>query len=179
MKTIVIYNSQTGFTKRYAQWIAEAAGADCIELSEAKKKSLTAYEAIIFGGWACAGSISKISWFKSNLDQWADKKLIVFCVGGSPIDNPQIGPALKKNFRESELKKVRVFYCPGGFNYEKMSVPSKLMMKMFIKTLKAKKNKTAEEQEMIKRISTSYDISDKKYVEPILQSLKENPVTLF
>ncbi len=23
MKTIVIYNSQTGFTKRYAEWIAE------------------------------------------------------------------------------------------------------------------------------------------------------------
>ena len=31
MKTVVIYNSQTGFTKRYAQWIAEAAGADCLE----------------------------------------------------------------------------------------------------------------------------------------------------
>ena len=61
MKTIIIYNSQTGFTKRYAQWIAEAAGADCLALSDAKKKDLTAYEAIIYGGWACAGSISKIS----------------------------------------------------------------------------------------------------------------------
>ena len=43
MKTIVIYNSKTGFTKRYAQWIAEAAGADCFELSEAKKKSMATY----------------------------------------------------------------------------------------------------------------------------------------
>lgn len=25
MKTIVIYNSQTGFTKRYAQWIVKGA----------------------------------------------------------------------------------------------------------------------------------------------------------
>ena len=32
MKTIVIYQSQTGFTKRYAEWIAEAVGADCIAL---------------------------------------------------------------------------------------------------------------------------------------------------
>lgn len=39
MKTIVIYNSQTGFTKRYAQWIAEETGADCLELSTAKKKT--------------------------------------------------------------------------------------------------------------------------------------------
>lgn len=172
MKTVVIYNSQTGFTRRYAQWIAEAAGADCLELSDAKKKDLAAYEAIIFGGWACAGSISKISWFKKNMDQWADKKLVVFCVGGSPIDNPEIDTALKRSFNESEQEKVKVFYCPGGFNYEKMSMPSKLMMKMFVKTLKAKKDQTEEEQMMVKMISSSYDISDKKYIEPILQYLK-------
>ena len=174
MKTMVIYNSQTGFTKRYAEWIAEAAGADCLELSAAKKESMAAYDAIIFGGWACAGGISKLSWFKGNIDKWADKKLIAFCVGGSPIDNPEIEPALKKNFKESELEKVSIFYCPGGFNYEKMSAPSKLMMKMFIKTLKAKKDKTEEEAEMIKIISASYDISDKKYIEPILKCLKES-----
>ena len=173
MKTIVIYNSQTGFTKRYAEWIAEAAGADCLELSDAKKKDLAAYEAIIFGGWACAGSISKLSWFKNNIDKWTDKKLIAFCVGASPIENPEIEPALTKNFNESELQKVNVFYCPGGFNYEKMSTPSKLAMKMFIKALKAKKDKTEKEQEMIKMISSSYDISGKKYIEPILECLKK------
>ena len=173
MKTIVIYNSQTGFTKRYAEWIAETAGADCLELSIAKKKDLTAYEAIIYGGWAHAGSISKIGWFKGNIDKWADKKLIVFCVGGGPIDNPEIETALKQNFNESEQKRVNTFYCPGGFNYEKMSIPSKLMMKMFVKTLKAKKDKTEEEQAMIKMITSSYDISDKKYIEPVLQCLKK------
>ncbi len=173
MKTIVIYNSQTGFTKRYAEWISEATGADCLELSSAKKKDLTAYDSIIFGGWACAGSISEISWLKSNIDKWKDKKLIAFCVGASPIENPEIEPTLKQNFKESEWKKISVFYCPGGFNYEKMSAPSKLAMKMFIKALKAKKNKTETEQEMIKMISTSYDISDKKYIEPILECLKK------
>ncbi len=172
MRIVVIYNSKTGFTKRYAEWIAEAAGADRLELSAAKKKDLTAYKAIIFGGWACAGSISKINWFKGNIDKWSDKKLIAFCVGGGPIDNPEIGVALKQIFNESERKRVHTFYCPGGFNYEKMSAPSRLMMKIFIKTLKAKKDKTESEQEKIKMISSSYDISDKKYIEPILQCLK-------
>lgn len=172
MKTIVIYNSQTGFTKRYAKWIAEATGAECVELSEAKRKSMDAYEAVVFGGWACAGSISKLGWFKGNIDKWSDKKLIAFCVGASPIDNPEIVPTLKQNFEESELKKVNVFYCPGGVNYEKMSVSSTLM-KIFTKVLKAKKHKTEAEQEMIKMLSSSYDISDKKYIEPILKCLKE------
>lgn len=173
MKTIVIYNSQTGFTKRYAQWIAEKTDADCVEWSEAKKRSMDAYEAIIFGGWACAGGISKLRWFKGNMDQWAGKKLIVFCVGGSPIDSPSVEPALKNNFSEAEFKKVNVFYCPGGFCYEKMSASSRLMMKLFLKTLKAKKDKTEEEREMIKMISASYDISDPKYIEPILKCLEK------
>lgn len=107
------------------------------------------------------------------MNKWADKKLIAFCVGGSPIDNPEIDIALKRNFNEFEQNRVKTFYCPGGFNYEKMSVPSKMMMKMFIKTLNAKKDKTEEDQEMIKMISSSYDISDKKYIEPILQYLEK------
>lgn len=173
MKTIVIYHSQTGFTKRYAQWIAEAAGADCLDLSEAKKKNLDKYEAIVFGGFACAGSISKLGWFKSHIEQWEGKKLIAFCVGASPIDSPDIKPALKQNFNETEWEKVNVFYCPGGLNYEKMPAPSKLMMKLFLKTLKAKKEKTEAEQEMVKLIASSYDISDKQYIEPILNCLNE------
>lgn len=85
----------------------------------------------------------------------------------------EVDIALKRIFNESERKKVKVFYCPGGLDYEKMSAPSKLMMKMFVKTLQAKKDKTQEEEIMVKMLSSSYDISDKKYMEPILQYLKE------
>lgn len=171
MKTIVIYHSQTGFTKQYAQWIAEAAGAECVELSAAKRKDLEPFEAIVFGSWACAGSISKLHWFKNNIDRWKDKKLIAFCVGASPIDAPETQQALKQNFKEPKLAKVHVFYCPGGFRYEKMSASSRLMMKLFIKALKAKKDQTEAEQEMIRMISASYDLSDKKYIKPILDCL--------
>ena len=50
---------------------------------------------------------------------------------------------------------------------------SKLMMKVFMKVLKAKKEKTEAEKEMIRWISSSYDISDRKYIEPVLEYLKE------
>lgn len=173
MKTIVIYRSKTGFTKRYARWIAEAAGAECVELSKARKKNLDAYEAIVFGGGAYAGRISGLSWFKGNMDKWNGKQLIVFCVGANPADRPEIEPALKSNFQETELQKIQLFYCPGGLNYEKMSALSRLMMKFFVKTLQAKKNKTRDDEEMIRIISSSYDISDKKYIKPILSVLSK------
>lgn len=171
MKTAVIYHSQTGFTKKYAQWISEAADADCFELRIAKKKNFDSYDAIVFGSWACAGTISKISWFKSNINKWPDKMLIIFCTGGSPAESPEIETFLLGNFSDAERKKVHVFYCPGGFNYEKMSASSKLMMKMFQKMVGTKKEKTEADIEMLKMISRSYDISDKKYIKPIIKLL--------
>lgn len=173
MNTIVIYNSETGFTKRYAQWIAEEAKADCFEFSEVKDRNLSNYDSIIFGGWANAGGITKLKWFKNNMENWPDKKLIVFCVGASPIESPDVEIALKQNFTEEEFEKVKVFYCPGGLNYEKMSLSYKLMMKAFVKAISLKRNKTLQEKEMVKFMSNSYDISDKKYIEPILECLKK------
>lgn len=170
MKTIVIYHSQTGFTKRYAEWIVENANADCLEL----QKDLSLYQTIIFGSWAFAGSIRKIGWFKKNINEWKNKKLIIFCVGASPIDSPEVKQALN-NFRSDlEHKNVKVFYCPGGINYERMPGASKLMMKIFLNGLKSKKEKTQTETEMLKMISSSYDLSNQRYIKPILEELNLN-----
>ncbi|WP_196808691.1 flavodoxin domain-containing protein [Butyrivibrio sp. AC2005] len=71
MKTLVIYTSQTGFTKRYAQWLADRVGADLIDLKEAQKKGtdyFEAYGAICYGGWAMAEKVVKSKWFLLNDD---------------------------------------------------------------------------------------------------------------
>ena len=34
MKTLVIYTSQTGFTKKYADWLADEMGADIFDLKD-------------------------------------------------------------------------------------------------------------------------------------------------
>ena len=67
---------------------------------------------------------------------------------------------------------MKTFYCPGGLNYEKMNVPSRIAMKMFVKMLDSKKNKTEKGEIMVKRLSSSYDISDKRHIEPILEFVK-------
>lgn len=47
------------------------------------------------------------------------------------------------------------------------------MMKMFQKMVGAKKDKTEDDIEMLKMISHSYDISDKKYIEPIIKLISK------
>lgn len=174
MKSIVIYNSQTGFTKKYAEWIAEAAACECVEFKQAAKLNLADYDAIVFGSWCMAGNIVKLAWFKKQMPALAaaGKKLIVYAVGGSPEENPDVTAAINRIFTDEDRKIVKVFYCPGGFNYEKMNGASKLMMKMFTKTLTSKKDATEDEKKMAEMISHSYDISDKKYADAIAAELK-------
>ena len=66
---------------------------------------------------------------------------------------------------------IGAFYCQGGFNYEKMNGPSRMAMKMFVSALKKKKDQTEEEKIMAEMIATSYDISDIKYIDPIVEYL--------
>ena len=174
MKTLVIYTSQTGFTKKYAEWLAERMCADLLDLKEARKKDegfFDPYDAIVYGGWTMAGSVVKSKWFLDKARAWKNKRLAIFCVGGSPVDNPDIEVTLKKLLTDEQRKYIKAFYCQGGFAYEKMNTPSKLAMKMFVGSLKRKKNATEEEKTMVRMISSSYDISDIKYIEPIVDYL--------
>ena len=141
MKTLIIYTSQTGFTKKYAEWLAERTGGDVIELKEAKKKDdafYAGYEAIVYGGWAMAGKIVKFDWFLGKSVNWKDKKLAAFCVGGGPRENPDVDTFLASALNDEQKKYIKLFYCLGGINYDKMSGPSKLLMKMFISSIKKK-----------------------------------------
>ncbi len=177
MKTLIIYTSQTGFTKRYAQWLADRVNGDLLEFKDAQKKSddfFAGYDAICYGGWAMAGNIVKGKWFLGKAVNWKDKRLAMFCVGGSPNDSPDIDVFLQNTLTEEQKKYIKLFYCQGGFNYEKMKAPSRIAMKMFVSALRKKKDTTEEEKMAIEKMSSSYDVSDIKYIEPIVEYLEAN-----
>ena len=176
MKTLIIYTSQTGFTKKYAQWLSDRLKADIYELKDVQKKEdafFDEYQAIVYGGWAMAGKTVKINWFFEKAKTWNKKRLAVFCVGGSPNDNPDVEKMLENMLTDEQKKYIKAFYCQGGFDYEKMNTASRLAMKMFVSALKKKKDPTEEEKIMVKMISDSYDISDIKYIEPIAEYIED------
>lgn len=175
MKTLIIYTSQTGFTKKYAEWIAEKTNGDLLDLKDAQKKSddyFKDYDAICYGGWLMAENVVKVKWFFDKATNWKDKRLALFCVGGSPNANPDVEVFLKKVLTEEQSKYIKAYYCQGGFNYEKMNMPSRLAMKMFVSALKNKKGATEKEKMMAEKLASSYDITDIKFIEPIVAYLQ-------
>lgn len=175
MKTIVVYTSQTGFTKKYAEWIAERLSAEIMTLKEAKKKSKEYFDdadAILYGGWAMAGKVNSVDWFMKMADEWKEKKLAIFCVGGSPKDNPDVKTWQENAIPEDKKEYIKPFYLQGGINYEQMSLPSKMMMKAFVSMIKKNKNATEKELAQAELMSKSYDISDVSYIEPIVEYIE-------
>ena len=176
MKTLVIYSSRTGFTKRYAEGIAERTQGELLELKEARKKDdrfFAPYDAIVFGSWAMGGSFVKLKWFLEKAPAWKEKRLAVFGVGASPNASPEIDGVLQKTVPDPLKKNVRAFYCQGGLDYDKMRFPYKQMMRMFSASLAKKKDATEDEKKKAAMIAESYDISDISYTDPIVAWITE------
>lgn len=176
MNTLVIYSSQTGFTERYAKWIAETLDADVLSIKEAKKKQDTffsSFEAIIYGGWNMGGKLVNAEWFLEKAVKWKEKKLAMFGVGATPEDAPEIQTFLDTMIPVEEKPYVRAFYCPGGLDYSKMNFFCRLVMKTMAKSMNKQENLSSYEKEKVKALLTSFDASDKKFIEPIVDYMKD------
>ena len=74
-KTVVIYKSKHGSTKKYAEWIGEELECPVLSADDFSKKELEDYENIIFGGCVQAGGIMGFDLIKKNMRRLAGKKL--------------------------------------------------------------------------------------------------------
>ena len=90
IETIVIYKSKTGFTKRYAEFIAEDLDAEIYELQEIKIEDINKYDTIVYGGGLYAGSINGIDFINKNIDNFKKHKIIVFATGLCTGNNDEI-----------------------------------------------------------------------------------------
>lgn len=175
MKTLVIYTSQTGFTKRYAEWISEELNADIYDLKDVKKKTndfFETYEAIIYAGWCMAGMVVKVKWFFERAAHWKNKKLSIVAVGASPNENPEVDEFLNNLLTDEQRPLIKAFYCQGGINYDKMKFPSRTAMKMFANSLKNNKKSSEDDRKKGEMISKSYDISDKRFIDPVVDYVR-------
>ena len=67
MKQIVIYKSRTGFTKKYAKWLAQSLNCECIPQEDVGGERLSDYDVIIFGSSFRAGNVEELKWYKETI----------------------------------------------------------------------------------------------------------------
>lgn len=165
MKTIVIYQSSTGFTKQYAEWIAQELQCEAVDMKTSAKLNLTEYDKVIFGGSIMASMISGLN----KIVKRNPRNLTVFAVGAALACKQTKEAIIKAN----NLEGMPFFYFEGGFRTDKIGFMKKLMLKMVKKMISKKEDKTEQDIYMEKVLGTNYDNSDRKYIEPLIASIKE------
>ncbi len=173
-KGIIIYQSKYGATKKYAMWLREATGYDCVETKKADINKVKEYEVIILGGGIYASGIAGMSFLKKNINRLTGKKVAVFCVGASPYDEKAYAESRARNFRD-ELEEVPCFYCRGAWDEEAMSFGDRTLCRMLQKAVAKQDPATYEpwQKALMCAVGQKCDWTDKANIEPILAWINE------
>ena len=172
-KIIVLYKSEYGFTKQYAQWIAEQLQCDCVEISAFDFNK--DYKTIILGGALYAGKINGIKTLIKNYDKIKDKKIIVYTVGVANVNDAEnvksIVSSAKKQIPKEMFSKIKLFHFRGGMDYGKMSFVHQCMM-WFMKTMLSKKpenERNDSDQAVIDSYGGKFDFSNKNTIDDLVR----------
>lgn len=177
-KILVMYKSVTGFTREYAEWIAGSLEKEnecaLMELKDAAAREISGFDTVIFGGRMHAGTVDGFKKAKELFENSRSPRFIVFATGAMPnSEEGMIAEMWSNNLSEEELSRIPHFYMQGGLRYEKMPFQEKMMMKAFAGVMKMKvkkkKDKDEKDRKFEEMIARSYDISDKKFVRPLVE----------
>lgn len=172
MKTVVVYKSISGFTKKYAEWIAEELEADLLGVEKIDIDILLKYDIIIYGGSLHAVGISGVNIIKNNLNKLKDKNIIIFTTGASPSKESTISEVKDSNFSVKEQKQLQFYYFRGGFDFNKLNFTNKILMTLMKWKIKLKRHKTPDEKGMLAAFSKPMDFTKKKNIKELLEYVR-------
>ena len=159
-RMLIVYESKTGFTKRYAYMLAEKTRLKVLRVKELSKVNQD--EEIIFLGWIKAGKIQ-------GIDKLRKYNVKAVCGSGTGrTAEPNTEAVTEKN----KIKGIPFFYLRGGcFPLKELKGMDKIMMSMFLKMLKSRKDKDEKLKEAIANIENGFDGVKEENLEPVLEWL--------
>ncbi|MDK2563131.1 flavodoxin domain-containing protein [Romboutsia sedimentorum] len=172
-KTVVIYKSKYGSTKRYAGWIALKLDADLYEVRDIRVRDLDDYDTIIYGGGLYIGKINGIKFLIDNYEKIKNKKIIVFAVGMESNNIDINKKTLDMNFDEDMINNINLFNFIGAFDYSKLNLIDKVLMKG-LKSRISKKNitdMTDEDKIVLEGFDKLIDLCDKKSIHILVKNI--------
>lgn len=174
MNALIIYGSQYGTTKRYAERFSEMTGFPVVSYETVK--DLKEYDLVVHFGGLYAGGVKGLK-NTVNLLQ-SNAKLIIVTVGladvcdGENINN--IRMSISRQVPKNILSNTTLFHLRGGIDYQKLNFKHKTMMTLLYN--KAKKlpedRKTAEVRAMIETYNSKVDFVDYSCLNQIADAIR-------
>ena len=164
----IVYTSNTGYTAQYAALLAKKTGLRAYALNEALEK-VPEGSAVIYMGWIMAG---KIQGFITAVKNY---QVAAVCGVGMGASGSQLADVRKANSLGDALP---LFTLQGGFDMGRLKGIYKLMMQVMAKTvgksLAAKQDRTAEEDQMLHLLTQGGSCVSEENLRPVLDWFLES-----
>lgn len=164
----IVYTSNTGYTRQYAELLGGETGLPVYSLDDAKKE-VQPNQTVIYLGWLMAGRIKGYSKAAKLF------KIAAVCGVGMGASGSQIEDIRKANALPESLT---LFTLQGGFDLQKLRGIYKFMMTVMAKTvgkgLAEKKDRTPDEDEMLDLLTKGGSRVSKENLQTVLNWLRES-----
>lgn len=153
MDSIIIYGSQYGTTKMYAEELSKRTNVKA--LSFEKIDDINKYNKIIYLGGLYAGGVLGMSKTFKKLNDMTNRRIILVTVGLADPKNTEninnIRNAIKRQLSKNILEKIKIFHLRGGIDYSKLNFVHKTLMNLLYKKAKnlPEEKETVEDKAII------------------------------
>ncbi len=166
----IVYESNTGFTKEYAELLSEIIGIPAIPTID-NSMFHGEREPVIFLGWVCAGKINGIRMARLKFNP-----IIIAGVGMTPQSDKYAFALAQQNNID-----VPFYYLQGGMHRERLKGFYKIMFNMVARPIlrkaeKGKKGKsqlTEQEQYMVDLIKNGGSFVCRENLEELIKKYEE------
>lgn len=128
MKTLILYESQKGFTKECGEHILNLL-EDTVLLDIKKDKyNLEEYDIVLVGAPIYEGKIDKttVDFFKNNKWKLLDRKLAVFCAG---MNTGEFNQTMQESLPGEIFLHAEIVHCGGRINFDTLNRKEKRVLK--------------------------------------------------
>lgn len=174
MKNLIVYGSEYGTTKRYAEKFSEMTGIPAI--NDRDIETLKEYDRIIHFGGLYAGGVKGLKSTVKAMREGAG--LVIVTVGLADVRDPEntdkIRKSIEKQIPEKVLRNTAIFHLRGGIDYGKLRFQHRAMMTLLYWKAKSlpEDQKTAEVKAMIETFQKKVDFVDYNALKPIIETLQ-------
>lgn len=169
---LVIYSSRTGFTQRYAEWIAEELDGTCISIKEYKKHPAKHYDLLLCGGGVYGNEIADIRWFKKTISKNIAAQVLFFATGIRPATPKTV--RILKNYNFAGELAPSLCYFQGGLALDKLKPRQRAMLSLFRRMLSQRKEPSEADLEVLQLLHASGDYTDRTQVIAFIKKVIED-----
>ena len=176
MEHIIVYGSQYGSTRQYAENLSEQTGIPAVSYKDAP--ALSDRKTIVYLGGLYAGGVLGLAKTLRSVSLQDEQKLLLVTVGLADPDEPEnqdnIRASLQRQLPAGLLSQTKVFHLRGGIDYHKLSFGHRTVMKLLYQSLRRTpfEKQTAENRALIETYGKQVDFTDFGALEPIIHEIQ-------